>query len=50
MGEKKGTICGAYGEIRNAYRILLGKPEECGLPGRLGRISQNTKMDLKPTE
>jgi hypothetical protein len=27
MGDKKGTTCGAYGEKRNAYRILVGKPE-----------------------
>lgn len=48
MGDKKGTTCGAYGE-KNAYRILVGKPEGCGLPGRQRRRSQNVKMDLKPT-
>ena len=27
MGDKKGTTCGTYGEKRNTYRILVGKPK-----------------------
>jgi hypothetical protein len=43
-----GGACGAHGEVRNAYNILVGKPE-----GRrpLGRPRQrweyNIKMDLR---
>jgi hypothetical protein len=30
-----GGACGAYGEMRNAYKILVGKPEGKRTLGRL---------------
>jgi hypothetical protein len=42
-----GGACSPNGERRNAYRLLVGKPEEkrpLGRPGR--RWVDNIKMDL----
>jgi hypothetical protein len=38
------------GEKRNAYRILMGKPEEKRLLGRHRRRWDNIKMDLREIE
>jgi hypothetical protein len=43
-----GRACSRYGEKRNAYRILVGKPEEkrpLGRPRR--RWADNIKMDFR---
>jgi hypothetical protein len=43
-----GGVCSTNGEKRNAYRILVGKPEgkrPLGRPGR--RWVDNIKMDLR---
>jgi hypothetical protein len=43
-----GTACSTNGEKRNAYRILLGKPEgktPLGSPGRTCVV--NIKIDLR---
>jgi hypothetical protein len=41
-----GRVCSTYGEERNAYRILVGKPEGKRLLGRPGRRwKDNIKMD-----
>ena len=42
-----GGVCGAYGEKRDVYRVLVGKPEGkklLGSPRR--RREDNIKMDL----
>ena len=42
-----GSACGAYGEERGAYRVLVGKPvgkRSLGRPGR--RWVDNIRMDL----
>jgi hypothetical protein len=42
------TACSTNGEKRNAYRILVGKPEgkrPLGRPRR--RLGDNSKMDLR---
>jgi hypothetical protein len=42
-----GGACSTNGEKRNAYRILVGKPEEKRLLGRpRRRWEDNIKMDL----
>jgi hypothetical protein len=42
-----GGACNTSGEKRNAYRILVGKPEEKRPLGRpRGRCVDNIKMDL----
>jgi hypothetical protein len=46
-----GRACSTNGEKRNAYRILVGKPEgkrPLGRPSR--RLKDNTKMDLRKIE
>jgi hypothetical protein len=46
-----GRACSTHGEKRNAYRILMGKPEgkrPLGRPRR--RWEDNTKMDLLNVE
>jgi hypothetical protein len=43
-----GRVCSTHGEKRNAYRILVGKPEgkrPLGRPRR--RWVDNIKMDLR---
>jgi hypothetical protein len=43
-----GGTCGAYGEGRGVYRVLVGKPEgkrPLGRPRR--RWEDNIKMDLQ---
>jgi hypothetical protein len=43
-----GRVCSAYGEKRNAYRILVGKPEGKRPLGRTRRRwEDNIKMDLR---
>jgi hypothetical protein len=42
-----GRACSTNGEPRNAYRILVGKPEGKGPLGRPGRMwVDNIKMGL----
>jgi hypothetical protein len=46
--EEKNRACSAHGEKRNAYRILVGKPEGKERIGRpRHRCVDNTKMDLR---
>jgi hypothetical protein len=41
-----GRVCGTHGEKGNAYRILVGKPEEKRPLGRLTRKWEvNVKID-----
>jgi hypothetical protein len=43
-----GGTCSTNGEKRNAYRILVGKPEEMSPLGRpRPRLVDNIKMDLR---
>jgi hypothetical protein len=43
-----GRACSMYGEKRNAYRILVGKPEgKKTLEGPRYRWVDNIKMDLR---
>jgi hypothetical protein len=43
-----GRVCSTNGGKRNAYRILLGKPEGKRPPGRpRRRWVENIKMDLR---
>jgi hypothetical protein len=43
-----GEACGTYGEKRNAYRVLVVKPEGKRPFGRCGRRwKDNIKMDLR---
>jgi len=43
-----GGVCSAYGEKRDVYRILVGKPERKRPPGRpRRRWEDNIKMDLQ---
>jgi hypothetical protein len=43
--------CGTHGEKRNAYRVLVGKPEGERLLGRPRRKWEgNVKMDLRDIE
>ena len=43
-----GGACGAYGEGRGVYRVLVGKPEGKGPLGRhRRRWEDNIKMDLQ---
>jgi hypothetical protein len=45
---RAGSLIARMGEIRNAYRILLGKPEGKRRLGRLRcRWVDNSKMDLR---
>jgi hypothetical protein len=37
------------GEIRNVYKILIGKSEEKRLIGRSGHRQKDIKMDLRVT-
>jgi hypothetical protein len=42
--------CRTHGETRNAYKILVKKPDAKGPLGRVGhRCKENTKMKLKET-
>jgi len=46
-----GRACGAYGEGRGVYRVLVGKPEgrsQLGRPRR--RWEDNIKMNLQEVE
>jgi hypothetical protein len=45
----EGKACGTCGEVGNAYRIFMGKPEGIRPIGRLGGRWENIKMDLKET-
>jgi hypothetical protein len=46
--DEMGRACSTNGEKRNAYRILLGKPEVKRPPGRhRHRWEDNIKMDLR---
>ena len=43
-----GRACGAYGEERGAYRVLVGKPEGKGPLGRpRHRWVVNIRLDLQ---
>jgi hypothetical protein len=43
-----GGACSTHGEKRNAYRILVGKPEGKRSLGRpIRRWEDNIKMDLR---
>jgi hypothetical protein len=42
-----GGACSEHGDIRNAYRILVGKPEGMGLHGRPSRRWK--ELDLRVT-
>jgi hypothetical protein len=45
------SACSTNGEKRNAYRILVGKPEDKRQLGRPRRIwEDNIKMDLRDRE
>jgi hypothetical protein len=45
-----GGIYSMYGEMRNSYKILVGKPEEENPLWRSGRrCDDKIKMDLKET-
>jgi hypothetical protein len=49
--DEMGRACSTNGEKRNAYRILVGKPERNRPPGRPRRIwVNNIKRDLRKTE
>jgi hypothetical protein len=46
--DKVGGACGTHGEIRNAYSILVGRPEgnrPLGIPRN--RWEDNIRMDLR---
>jgi hypothetical protein len=47
--DEMGTACSTNGEKRNAYRILVGKPEgrRPGIPRR--KWEDNIKMNLRET-
>jgi hypothetical protein len=46
-----GRSCSSSGEKRNAYRILVGKPEGNNLLGRSrSRWEDNINMDLREIE
>jgi hypothetical protein len=46
-----GRACGAYGEDRDVYRVLVGKPEGKKPLGRpRHRREDNIKMDLQEVE
>jgi hypothetical protein len=46
-----GGACSTHEEIRNAYKILIGKPERKRPPGRSRRSWKfNIKFYLKDTE
>jgi hypothetical protein len=46
-----GWACSTHGENRNAYRILVGKPEGKRPLGRAGlRWEDNIRMDLREIE
>ena len=43
-----GGVCSAYGEWRDIYRVLVGKPEGKRLLGRArSRWEDNIKMELQ---
>jgi hypothetical protein len=43
-----GTACSTNGEKRNAYRLLMGKPEGERTPGRQRHVwVDNIKMNLR---
>jgi hypothetical protein len=43
-----GMACSVHGEKRNAYRVLVGKPEGKRPLGRPGHgLEDNIKMDLR---
>jgi hypothetical protein len=43
-----GRACSIHGEMRNADRVLMGKPEGNGPLGRPRRkLEDNIKMDLR---
>jgi hypothetical protein len=43
-----GRACGMYGEQRNAYKVLVGKPaRKRPLVRHRNRWKDNIKMDLK---
>jgi hypothetical protein len=41
--------CSTHGEKRNAYRVLVGRPEGKRTLGRPGSREDNIKMDLRET-
>jgi hypothetical protein len=49
--DEMGRACSTNGAKRNAYRILVGKPEGKKPPGRpRRRWVDNVKIDLRETE
>jgi hypothetical protein len=42
-----GGACGAHGEVRGAYSILVGRPEGRRQLGRPRRRWEDIKMDLR---
>jgi hypothetical protein len=46
-----GGVCSTHGEMRNAYKILFGKPEGKRLLRRaMRRWKDNIRMDLREVE
>jgi hypothetical protein len=45
--DEMGRACSTHGEKRNAYRILVGKPEEKRPIGRSRHRWEDIKMDLR---
>ena len=46
-----GRTCSTYGGSRNAYRVLVGKPEGKRPLGRpRSRLEDNNKMDLREVD
>jgi hypothetical protein len=41
-----GGECSVHGEMRNAYKVLVGKSEEGGRRGPRHRKEYDTEMDL----
>jgi hypothetical protein len=44
-----GRACGMHGEMRNAYNILVGKPERKRPLGRSRHRWEDIRMDLRET-
>jgi hypothetical protein len=48
VDKEMGRACSTHGEMRNAYMILVGKPEgKRLLESPRGRQKDNIKMDLR---